>query len=123
MVEGKIFAVVGVSQNPEKYGSKVFFFLKEDKKIVYPINPKTNFIGEYKCYKKISDLPKKPNIVITVVKPEITKEIVKECLKLGVEQVWMQPGSESKEAISFCKKNGIKSIVNTCIMITKKEAE
>jgi len=116
----EIFAVIGVSENPEKYGNKVFFSLKESGKKVYPINPKYDFIESERCYKKISDLPEKPTTVITVIKPEVTRKIVKECLEEGIKKVWLQPGSESEEAINFCKENGIKVITNACIMVNQK---
>jgi uncharacterized protein len=120
MNKKKVFAVVGASNNPKKYGNKVFFSLKESGKIVYPVNPKTKFIGKDKSYKKISNLPEKPTMVIMVVKPEITKKIVKECSKEGIKEVWMQPGSESEDAIDFCKKQGIKVINNACVIINEK---
>jgi len=34
--------------------------------------------------------------------------------------VWMQPGSESEEAINFCRKNGIAVVHGVCVMIERK---
>jgi len=64
-----------------------------------------------------SSLPKKPNVVITVVPPEITEKIVKECKDIKIDKIWMQPGSESEKAIRFCKNNNLKIVANACFVM------
>ena len=112
-----IIAVIGVSSNHNKWGYKIYKRLKDSGFIVYAINPKHKMINSEICYPNIESLPNKPNIVITVVPPKITEEIVKECYKLRINKIWMQPGSESEASIKFCKDNGIKVIHNTCIIL------
>ena len=85
--------------------------------MVFPINPKHDKISHDVCYPNITSLPKKPDVVITVVPPKITEKIVRECKNLEIGKVWMQPGSESKEAIDFCKDNKIKIIANSCFIV------
>ena len=51
----------------------------------------------------------------------MTREIVCQCAELGLERVWMQPGSESEEAIRFCQEKGIKVVHDACAMIRKRE--
>ena len=115
-----IFAVIGVSRNPEKYGSKVYNDLRNNGYNVCPINPNVDKIGEDKCYPSLKDLPKKPDVIDLVVPPKITENIVKECKKLRIDKVWMQPGSESKKAIDFCKDNNIKVLHGVCVIIERK---
>jgi len=115
-----IFAVIGVSKNPEKYGHKVYQDLKKEGYKVYPINPNANKILGDKCYSKLSELPTTPNVISLVTQPEITNNILKECKKLGINKVWMQPGSENQEAINYCIKNNIKHLENVCIIIKNK---
>jgi hypothetical protein len=114
-----IIAVIGVSSNSKKYGNKVFFDLLNSGYKVYAINKKGGKIKGHKCYKSLKALPKKPDIVNIVVPPNTTKSIVKECNNLGINKVWMQPGSESQETINYCNKNKIKVLHNMCIMIEK----
>lgn len=116
---GNVFVVVGVSRNPEKYGSKVYFDLKNSGYEVYPINPNAKEISGNKCYATLSDLPKKPDVVDIVVPPAATERIVKEAAELGIVKVWMQPGSESNKAIDFCKKNDILVLYNVCVIIER----
>lgn len=116
-----IYAVIGVSRNPRKYGHRVYKDLKMSGYRVYPINPNADEIFGDKCYHSLKELPKKPDVVDIVVPPMITVDIVKECKELGIKRVWMQPGSESKKTINFCKENDINIIHGVCVMVKRKE--
>jgi len=116
-----VFAVIGVSRDPEKYGHKVYKDLKKAGYTVYPINPKAESIDGDKCYNSLRELPERPDVVDIVVPPKITERIIKECKELGIKRVWMQPGSESEEAISFCKENNIEVIHSVCVMVERKK--
>ena len=113
-------AVVGVSASHDKWGWKVFKKLIDAGYTVYAVNNKHGLIDNYKCHQSIKSLPTKPDVVITIVPPRVTEIIVKECKRLGINKVWMQPGSESVKAIKFCEDNGIKVIHNACIIIVQK---
>jgi len=115
-----IFAVVGASRDPKKYGYQVYKDLKEAGYQVYPVNPKTDKILGDRCYPDLGDLPTKPDVVEVVVPPKVTEEIVKNCKRLRVTKVWMQPGSESKTAIKFCNENGIDVVHGVCVMIERR---
>lgn len=114
------FAVVGASRNPKKYGYKVYKSLKETGYKVYPVNPNAEEILGDRCYPAIENLPFKLDVVNVVVPPKITEEVVKTCKRLGITKVWMQPGSESKNTIQFCDRNGIDVLYSVCVMIERR---
>ncbi|OCL27341.1 hypothetical protein U472_07735 [Orenia metallireducens] len=116
-LEKQAYAVVGASNNKNKYGYKVFNFLKNHNIKVYPINPNNEQIEGTSCYDDLSKVPEKIDVVVTVVPPSITKKIVKESSYLKIEYIWMQPGSEFEDAERYCEHLGIKSIINRCIMV------
>ena len=116
-----VFAVIGVSRDPKKYGHQVYKDLKEGGYVVYPLNPHLDEVLGDKCYPSLSDLPEKPDVVDTVVPPAVTEEIVKECKVLGIDKVWMQPGSESAKAIEFCRQNKIQVVHDACVMVKRRE--
>lgn len=115
-----IFAVVGASRNPEKYGHQVYRDLKEAGYRVYPVNPYTETILGDQCYPSLEDLPVKPDVVNVVVPPKVTETILKTCKRLGIEKVWLQPGSESESVIMFCHDNGIKVVYLVCVMVERR---
>lgn len=110
-------AVIGVSSDQKKWGRRIYEELKSVGFDVYPINPKHRKINGNVCYPTLNALPEKPDVVITVVPPKVTEQIIKECKNLGIGKVWMQPGSESEESINFCKNNNIKVIYNVCFVV------
>jgi predicted CoA-binding protein len=116
-----VFAVVGVSHNPKKYGHQVYKDLKAAGYTVYPVNPTIDEVLGDRCYPSLRELPEKPDVVNTVVPPAVTEQIVVECKALGIDKVWMQPGSESEKAIAFCEKTGINVVHDVCIMVKRRE--
>jgi predicted CoA-binding protein len=113
----KKFAVIGATDNPEKYGNRIFKNLTKRGYEVYPVNPNLKEIEGTKCYPTLSDVPVKVDVVDFVVPPNVTESILKECKKLGLDNIWLQPGSESDAAIAFCRDNNLKVVYGTCVML------
>jgi predicted CoA-binding protein len=74
-------------------------------------------------------IPEKPDGVVIVTKSEVTNQIVKECAELGIKNVWMHQGidsktaSVSKEAVKFCHEYGITVIPGGCPMMYINNAD
>ena len=115
-----LYAVVGASNNKEKYGYKVFKDLLDAGYKVLPINPNEKEILGEKAYTTLSSVKKKISIVIFVTPPRVTENILEEVKTLGIKNVWLQPGAQSDAAIEFCKRNNIECIHDACIMIQRK---
>jgi uncharacterized protein len=109
-----VVAVVGASSDASKWGRKLYDKLKAEGFKVYPVNPNEKAIGKDKCYPDVQSIPKKPHLVITVTKPEITEKVVQDCIRKEVPMLWMQPGSESEEAKASCRKAGIHHRAHEC---------
>jgi hypothetical protein len=116
-----IFAVVGVSRDPAKYGHQVYRDLRSAGYKVYAVNPNASEVLGDRCYPSLEALPVKPDVVNVVVPPGVAEAVVETCKKLGVKKVWMQPGSESEAAINFCRKNGIDVIYGVCVMVERRK--
>ena len=118
-----VFAVVGASRNQKKFGHQVYKDLRNAGYNVYPVNPNADEILGDKCYPSLGSLPRSPQVVDLVVPPKATNQIVKICKKLGIKMVWMQPGSESKTALDFCKENNIEVVHGVCVMVERKKVK
>jgi predicted CoA-binding protein len=113
----KKFAVVGATDNMEKYGNQVLRNLRDRGYEVYPVNPRLKEVEGMKCYASVTDLPVKVDVVDFVVPPAATETILRECLELGLDRIWLQPGSESEDAIGFCQDNNLKVVHDVCVML------
>jgi len=110
-------AVVGVSTSGGKYGNIVMSDLISKGYIVYGINAKGGKSGAHVLYPTLADTPEKPDLVVFVVPPAITENLLDTVKNLNIDKVWMQPGAESELAIDYCLKNNISIIHDRCIMI------
>lgn len=110
------YVIVGVSQNTEKYGYKIFQTLLKNDFNVLPLNPKEKEILGKKCYQSILDIKEKVDVVDFVVPPELTLKILKDVKKLNIQKVWFQPGTFNLECLNFCDQNGIEYLKDFCLM-------
>ena len=111
-------ALVGASNDKNKYGNKIYRDLKNKGYNVTPINPKEDTIEGDKAYASIEMMEKLPDIANFVVPPPIAMKIAQHLVDLGIKHLWFQPGSESNELEAWLKNNnGIKYLINSCIMV------
>lgn len=117
----RVWAVVGASENPAKYGNRIFRTLRDAGYRVYGVNPGGGEIDGQALYPSLAALPEKPQVVDLVVPPQVTEQVVRECAALGLTRVWMQPGSESEAAIRYCQERGMQVVHDACAMIHKRD--
>jgi predicted CoA-binding protein len=116
-----LYAVVGASQDESKYGFQVLKDLRDADYKVVPINLHEKEILGLKVYPSLKSLPEKADLVIIVVPPQVALEVLEEVRDLKINKVWMQPGSESEEALKYCEEHKIDCISGACIMIQKNK--
>ena len=59
-----------------------------------------------------------------VVPPPVTEAAVAECARLGIKQIWMQPGAESEAAVAACRENDIQVVAGgPCLMVLLRTAK
>jgi len=116
MLRSASWAVVGATANTQKFGFKIYRFLKERGVKVYAVNPGVGEILGDRCYASLRDLPEMPEAVNLVVPPSVGVEIVRECAALGIRKVWLQPGADAPEVIATAKELGL-DVVEACILV------
>ena len=115
------WAVVGVSQDVRKYGHRVFVALHGSGYHVMGVNPKGGIVAGQRVYPTLAELPEIPEVVVTVVPPPATEQIVNACIELGIAHIWMQPGSESAVAITTAQAHGLTVVAQDCAMVRRKQ--
>jgi hypothetical protein len=111
-------ALIGASNNKNKYGNRIYRDLRSKGYHVVPINPKEELIEGDKAYRTIEEIETLPDIANFVVPPPIAMKIAQHITDLGIKHLWFQPGSESDELEDWLKNtDGIKYLINSCIMV------
>ncbi len=114
--DNRTFAVVGVSQDPAKYGHEIFETLLSKGYNALAVNPKYEQVDGHPCYPSLEALPEKPDVVVAVVPPAVTETIVATTANLGVGTVWMPPGAWSERAVELCEQHGLTEIHDVCLV-------
>ena len=112
-----IWAVVGFSQNPSKYGHIVYHHLLNSGYRVFPVNNRKGSAEGLELYASLTDLPEIPEVASLIVPPAETDKVVRQCAEIGLKRVWMQPGAESIIALNFCRDHGIKVVHGACVLM------
>ena len=111
-------ALIGASNNKNKYGNRIYRDLRSKGYHVIPINPKEELIEGDKAYRTIEEMETLPDIANFVVPPPIAMKIAQHIADLGIKHLWFQPGSESDELEDWLKNTDeIKYLINSCIMV------
>ena len=115
-----VIANVGATDNPAKYGNRIYRDLKGKGYRVYPVNPTRDTIDGDPAYADLADLPETPDIVNYVVPPPRTLRLLKRAKELGLMRVWVQPGAENADVMAYLNDNGFDYLANACIMVRSR---
>lgn len=116
-------ALIGATNDKSKYGNMIFHDLLNKGYTVYPVNPKAKTIDGHKAYKNLEELLKEHQIdlVVFVVPPKITYDILQEALKLNLKKVWIQPGAGNEEVREFLEKHQFNYLMDACVMVMSRK--
>jgi len=122
MIDQRVWAVVGASNQHHKFGRRIFDVLKRSGYTVYAVNPNVDGLDDgTPTYPSIRDLPVVPEVVDVVVPPSAGMGVVEDCLAKGVSNIWFQPGAESEAAIARAREAGMQVIWGgPCAMVEAK---
>ncbi|HEY9527851.1 MAG TPA: CoA-binding protein [Anaerolineales bacterium] len=122
----KKIAVVGVSDKRDTGCNLAYKKFKENGYQVYAVNPRITSYENAACYSDLKSIPEKVDAVFVLASPNVTDEIVQQCVELGIKHIWMhcmmgtKPGlaagmtSVSQSAVEMCRANGIAVIPGSC---------
>ena len=116
MLAKKVWAVVGVTPDQQKFGYKIYKILKDKGYEVYGINPRYDEVDGEKLYNNLTELPVKPDCVDMVVNPRVGKPIIDEAASLGIEYIWLQPGTFDEDTIEQVENKELKYVYYDCVL-------
>src|SRR6266508_3371786 len=85
----KRIAVVGVSDKRETGCNLGYRKFKEAGYTVYAVNPHLTTFEGAPCYPDLQSISEKPDAVFILANPNVTEQIVQQCVDLGSKRVWM----------------------------------
>jgi uncharacterized protein len=124
----KRVAVTGVSRTPKTHGSNnVYRRLRDRGYEVFAVNPNTDTVEGDPAYRDLKSIPGGVGAVVIGTRPEIAENTMRECVELGITQVWMHRGpgggSVSTPATEYGRKHGITVIDGGCPLMFEPTAD
>jgi hypothetical protein len=110
-------AIIGATDNPRKYGNRIYLDLKRKGFRVYPVNPSRSTVDGDPAYASLSLLPDEPDIINFVVPPSRTLRVLEQAKALGFMTAWVQPGAEDRAVMNYLEENGFDYLADACIMV------
>ena len=112
--EMKVFALVGLSSNPERPSHKVAKYLMTHGYTVIPVNPvETEILGQ-KCYSRLADIPQKVDVVDCFRKSADIPPLSQDAFAIGAEVLWMQLEVINEEAAQSASTAGLAVVMDRC---------
>ena len=103
-------AVLGASNNPEKYSNLAIQLLLEKGHRVFPIHPSLKEIDRLKVYSSLSEIQQPVHTITLYVSKEISSKIAKDILSKSPQRILFNPGAENPELLEAAQANGIKCL-------------
>jgi predicted CoA-binding protein len=117
----KTWAVVGLSNNPDRAAFGVAKLLIDKGHTVIPIHPKAEQVHGQIGYAKLSDVPIPIDVVDVFVNSELAGAVVNEAIEIGAKGVWLQLDVIDAGAIARAKDAGLLAVMNHCPAIEYKK--
>lgn len=113
----KTVAVLGASNNPERYSYLAVKLLDETGYEVLPLNPKEKSILGKNCLPDLNALFGKSIYTVTVyVNPQLSSAMKEAFLKLRPQRVVFNPGSENPALQASLEEAGIE-VIEACTLV------
>lgn len=117
LMNTKVVAVVGLSDNPERISHMVSKAIQDKGYRIIPVNPSAEEILGEKSYSSLLDIKEPIDIVNVFRRSEHVVPFAEEAVKIKAKVFWLQQGIENEEAAKICLDNGIEVIMDRCIKV------
>ncbi len=115
------YAVVGATNNADKYGYKVLKDLHDAEFSTVGVNPHYSEIEGIPVYPSLGNIPEKPDVAVVVIPPDAGIKILEDAKQAGILKLWFQPGAESNEIDKKAKELGLEIVADgSCIMVARR---
>lgn len=112
-------AVTGVSRQPASHGGNVVYTRLKDRGYeVFAVNPNADTVEGDPSWMDLKSIPGGIDAVVIATRPDVAEATMRECVELGVTEVWMHrsfgAGSVSQTATDYGRDHGVHVIDGGC---------
>lgn len=109
-------AILGASDNPERYAHKAFLLLREHGHSVIPVHPAEKIIEGVRSVRSLGEIKEPVDTLTMYVSPQISEKLADAILALKPSRIIFNPGTENPELQKKCAEQGIE-VVTACTLV------
>lgn len=108
------WAVVGLSENPERTAYEIGRYLQDLGMEIVPVHPKAESVHGAPGYASLAEVPDPIDVVDVFVRSELAGAVVDEAIAVGAKAVWLQLGVIDEDAARRALDAGLDVVMDTC---------
>ena len=114
ILELKNWAVVGLSNNPDRPAFGVAKLLQDKGHQIFPVHPKAETVHGEIGYLSLSEIPVQVDVVDCFVNSNLVGDVVDQAIAIGAKAVWLQLGVIDQAAAERAHEAGLLTVMDRC---------
>ena len=114
-------AIIGASNDRNKFGNKALRAFVQKGYTVYPVNPHERKVEGLKTYQSIAEVPERPQMITVYVPPPVLLKLLPDIVAKGCDELWLNPGTGSEAVLAEAERLGL-NVIQACSIIGRAGA-
>ncbi|ATE58423.1 CoA-binding protein [Actinosynnema pretiosum] len=114
LADCRVWAVVGLGDNPDRPAYGVARFLQQQGKKIVPVHPSAATVLGERGYASLADVPFPVDCVDVFRRSEVAGESADEAVAIGAKAVWFQLGVVDRAAYERTTAAGLDVVMDHC---------
>ena len=114
VLEYKTWAILGLSNNPDRAAFGVAALLKSKGHTIIPVHPKAETVHGEKGFATLEEIPVKVDVVDFFINSELVSRNVDRAIAIGAKAIWLQLGVIDEESVKRAEAAGLIAIMDRC---------
>jgi predicted CoA-binding protein len=114
VLEFKTWAILGLSNNPDRAAYSVAALLKQKGHTIIPVHPKAETVHGEKGYATLEEIPEKVDVVDFFINSELVSRNVDRAIAINAKAIWLQLGVIDAESVARAEAAGLTAIMDRC---------
>ena len=110
----KTWAILGLSNNPDRPAYSVAALLKQKGHTIIPVHPKAEIVHGEKGYATLEEIPVHFDVVDLFINSELVSRNVDRAIAIGASAIWLQLGVIDADSVQRAELAGLTAIMDKC---------
>jgi len=112
LLNSQTIAVVGLSDNPDRFSYRVAKYLQDQGYRIIPVNPMLEEVLGEKSYPDLNAVPEPIDMVDIFRRSELVAPVVDQAIEVKAKYIWMQDGVIYQESAAKAEHAGIPVVMD-----------